>query len=241
MPLFTINVAVYNQLDNLKLILKALEMQTFKDFEIIVCDDGSNDGTMEFVNQDENDRVRYFWQNKKGFRLAKSKNNGVRATKGKYFVSLEGDVIPHFKLLEEYKRWVKPKRVIYGVRHEIEWLPEEIDFEQLDRCVTLRDYRLAALKELPIHNRPWRLCSGCNFLIPTDTLKDIGGWNENYTHYGVDDYEVCLRLAMAGCDFMALPEAYGYHLKHGIRESRDENWRILEKLEEEYENSSRIR
>ena len=235
--LFTVNIATYNQLDNLKLILKALEDQIVQDFEIIVCDDGSSDGTPEYMKRYPN--IKYFWQEDRGFRLAKSKNNGIKAAQGEYFVSLEADVIPNYKMLAEYKMWAKPDTVLLGVRHDILELPTEIDYDNLDSSIVDRDWRMAHLGDkFEDILQPWRLCSGCNVLFPTAKLKEIGGWNEDFTHYGVDDWEVCLRMVMEGCKIEPLPAAYGYHLKHDIRQSTDENLNRLEKLEALYESSN---
>jgi GT2 family glycosyltransferase len=237
-PYFTVNIAVYNQLDNLKVILQALDAQLFRDFEIIVCDDGSSDGTREWMEQNRGD-IKYFWQEDEGFRLAKSKNNGIRAATGEYFVSLEGDVIPNYKMLSEYKLWSKPDTVLLGVRHDILELPElPLDFSKLDDSIEMFDFRSQVLRMWDKVVTPWRFCSGCNFLIPTDTLKEIGGWNENFKHYGIDDYEVCLRLYMAGLNIKPCMGAYGYHLKHDIRQTTEDNIRMLEELEAAYESSN---
>lgn len=231
--LYSVNIATYNQLPNLKLIIESLKDQTVKDFEIIVCDDGSSDGTKEWAQEQD---FKYFWQEDKGFRLAKSKNNGIRAAKGDYFVSLEADVIPNYRMLEHYRLWLDPMTVLLGVRHDIETLPDKIDYDELDSNIVSYDFRLGALRQWGLVARPWRFCSGCNFLIPTKVLQDIGGWNEDFKNYGIDDYEVCLRLVMAGCKIQPVPAAYGYHLKHDLRMTPEENVEILKKLEAKYED-----
>ena len=238
MPLFTVNIATYNQLPSLKVILAALEFQTVKDFEVIVTDDGSSDGTKEWA---KGQNFKYFWQEDEGFRIAKSKNMGIKAAEGEYFVSLEADVIPHFRLLEEYKAHMRPNRVALGVRHDIEELPESIDFKTLDKNILSMDWRMDNLRRIRNIERPWRLCSGCNVAFPTQLLRDIGGWNEAFKHYGIDDYEVCLRMLMAGCDIIALPAAYGYHVRHALRETVPDNLYILERLESQHEDSNRVR
>lgn len=237
-PTFTVGLATYNQLEQLKLVVEALGRQTFKDFELIVCDDGSSDGTAEWA---ETQDFEYIWQEDDGFRLAKSKNNGIKKAKGLYFLSLEADVIPHFRLLEEYKIWARPDTIMLGVRHDILQLPDELDFDKLDSMIVSKDFRGNTLRMVSKVDRPWRLCSGCNFVMPTDKLQEIGGWDENYRGYGIDDWDVCLRLVSAGCKIMAVPGAYGYHLRHEQRELPPENYKRFEKLERlYYENRSGI-
>jgi len=235
MPKLTVNIATYNQLANLKMIVKALDDQEFRDFEVIVTDDGSSDGTREWAQTQD---FKYFWQEDLGFRLARSKNMGINAARGEYFLSLEADVIPNFRLLGEYMKHVTPNKVILGVRHDILELPETLDYRAMDKAIVGMDWRMDRLRRFSQLERPWRCCSGCNALFPTAKLKEIGGWNEVFTHYGIDDYEVCLRMIMAGCEVMALPAAYGYHIKHELRETVDDNIKILEDLEAKYESSN---
>lgn len=236
-PLITVNIATYNQLPILKKIIEALGDQEFKDFEIIITDDGSSDGTKEWATEQG---FNYHWQEDKGFRLAKSKNMGIAVARGRYFLSLEADVIPNFRLLGAYAKNLNPTTVILGVRHDIDAVPEVLDYKALDKSIVGMDWRMDRLRRLTLLEKPWRCCSGCNALFPIDKLKEVGGWNEAFTHYGIDDYEVCLRMIMAGCDLIALPAAYGYHIKHDLRETVDGNIKILEDLETQYANSTRI-
>lgn len=233
---FSVIVATYNQLPSLKLVLEALGEQTFQDFEVIVVDDGSSDGTKEYMEKNHPD-IKYVWQEDKGFRLAKSKNNGIRISEGEYIIVIEADVVPDKELVATYKFWSKPDLVILGVRHDVDAFPDSLDYGYLSGHIVAGDWRTNALRQIKRVDRPWRLCSGCNVCFPATVLKEIGGWNENFTHYGIDDYEVCLRAVMAGCKIQPLPAAFGYHLKHDIRESTNENLKILTDLEKQYEAS----
>jgi GT2 family glycosyltransferase len=236
-PEITVNVAVYNQLANLKLILEALSQQTYKDFEISITDDGSSDGTKEEfdgVTEYKGIPLRYQWQEDIGFRLAKSKNMGIDKARGKYFLSLEGDVIPNKRLLEQYAKDMKEDGVIYGVRHQVLEFPKELDFAQLDRAIVEPDWRMEQLKRLYATSKPWLLCSGCNFIMPTEKLREVGKWDEEFQSYGGDDVDVALRLFAGGCDIGANIDAYGYHLKHKEREEIQEHRDKIGKREKEY-------
>lgn len=223
---FTVNIATYNQLDSLRLALDALECQTFKDFDISVTDDGSSDGTKEYMEKNR-PNVRYYWYEKDGFQLAKSKNIGIKNAVGEYFLSMEADVIPHFKLLEAYNKYAEPNTIIYGLRHDIKKAPKKLDFDKLDDSVIGLDFRLPDFRRFEDVTNPWRLCSGCNVLFPLEKLKEAGGWNEAFKFYGYDDYEVCARLYADGCNFLVCPSAYGYHVKHDIHSSKQVNEDIL--------------
>lgn len=230
-PLFTVNIAVYNQLDNIKVILEALKRQSFKDFEISITDDGSSDGTKEYMENIKD--VRYLWQEKKGFRLARSKNMGIKNAKGKYFLSIEGDVIPHQDLLRSYVPHLDEKTILLGVRHEIHRRPRIDELNDLSDQVFSLDFRLETLRkwkeETP--EKPYMYASGCNLLLPTQALLNVGMWDEEYQGYGKDDYDVCMRMYKNGCKIKPVIGAYAYHIDHphGHSQASDDRFFAKEK------------
>lgn len=250
-PLFTVNIACFNQLENIKVILEALKDQTFKHFEVSITDDGSHDGTKEYCTKLMEDgnlpfTFRYLWQEDKGFRLAKSKNMGIKEAQGKYFLSLEGDVIPHKDLLREYLQrltkvsWQETldNQVLLGVRHEIKQLPTlPLDYDKLDEQVFSTDFRMVALGAWQLQNmipdKPYMFASGCNLLLPTKELKEIGGWDEGYEGYGKDDFDVVMRLIhFKKSDISPCIQAYCYHIdhKHGYNQASED--RFIQKQKE---------
>jgi len=78
--------------------LESVACQHFRDFELIIVDDGSEDGTGELVNrwkQHFNGRLRYFWQENQGKHVAY--NLAAREAEGELLVLLDSDdvMLPH--------------------------------------------------------------------------------------------------------------------------------------------------
>ncbi len=64
-PKFSICVPTYNRKLTLPRLLDSVSRQTFRDFELVIIDDGSNDGTEEYIREVEKKSdfpIRYFWQ-----------------------------------------------------------------------------------------------------------------------------------------------------------------------------------
>lgn len=220
-PFLTVNVAVYNQLDKLKFILESLKQQTYQNFELIVTDDGSSDGTKEWMNE-SHPEIKYFWQEDKGFRLAMIKNWAIQRAQGKYFLSLEGDIIPNKYMLESYIPNLDPNLMLYGVRHDIKEITE-LNYDLLDASIISLDWRWNDLINFDLIDKPWRACSGCNFLLPTKPLQEIGGWDESFVKYGGDDIEVAIRMWAKGIRVKPVLNAYAYHVQHKINPENKEN------------------
>ena len=87
-PLVSVIIANWNGLRFLKPCLQALERQHFKDFEIIVVDNGSQDGSVEWLSQQPGVRLIRNASNK-GF--AEANNQGIRASHSPFVALLNND------------------------------------------------------------------------------------------------------------------------------------------------------
>jgi glycosyltransferase involved in cell wall biosynthesis len=93
-PLYTITVftATYNRAHTLYRVYESLDMQTYRDFEWVICDDGSVDGTQQLVNrwqQEAKFLIRYFKLEHAGKHFAY--NRGVKEAQGEYFAEIDSD------------------------------------------------------------------------------------------------------------------------------------------------------
>jgi len=70
--------------------IESVLSQSYKDFEIIVVDDGSTDNTREVLDP-YRDRIRYFYQENKG--VAGARNKGIEASRGEFIAFLDSDDI----------------------------------------------------------------------------------------------------------------------------------------------------
>lgn len=95
--MISIIIATYNRKDLLPRCLKSIFAQTFSDFEIIVVDDGSTDGTGEMISREFSERrIRYFaLPENRGATFAR--NFGLEKARGDYFMVWDSDdeLLPH--------------------------------------------------------------------------------------------------------------------------------------------------
>jgi glycosyltransferase involved in cell wall biosynthesis len=94
-------MAVYNGEPHMREAIESIVSQTFSDFEYILLDDGSSDGTLEILQEYEkrDKRIRVL-QNQGNIGLTKSLNKGILASRGEYVARMDADDISHPKRFE---------------------------------------------------------------------------------------------------------------------------------------------
>ena len=100
-PQISVIIPIYNCEKYIKECLSSLIKQTFKNFEIICINDGSNDDTLKILKKFEakDERIIIFNQNNSGPGIAR--NIGMKKSKGKYLILLDSDDIFKKTMLEE--------------------------------------------------------------------------------------------------------------------------------------------
>lgn len=221
---FTIVAGIYNHLNYLPNMIKAFENQTFKDFEVIFCDDGSNDGTKEyFETADFKFKWQYKRQRQKGMRLAKNLNQGIKVAKGEYCVFIMGDSFPELNYLEVLNEYANEDFILCGIRNYIDnGRAVDVDW-RLKKSKIPQDVRV-------LIERPYNLMTGNGLTVPTSALRQYGGWNEKIKGYGGDDNELIARLYFKGYLCWSLPHAILYHHWHKETVNPDTNLKYINKL-----------
>ncbi len=89
MPKVSVIIPTYNRASMVCEAIDSVLAQTYPDFEVVVVDDGSTDGTGEVLRARYGDRIRYFYQENQGRAVAR--NRGIRASTGEYLIFLDSD------------------------------------------------------------------------------------------------------------------------------------------------------
>ena len=98
-------MTTYNAHEWLEKVLWGFQCQTYKDFELLVADDGSGPETAELVKrmQAEVDyELRHVWHEDNGFRKCEILNKAIIASKYDYIVFTDGDCIPREDFLQAH-------------------------------------------------------------------------------------------------------------------------------------------
>ncbi|MFA5806138.1 MAG: glycosyltransferase [Melioribacteraceae bacterium] len=114
-------LSTYDAAYKLEKTIRSVLQQTFKDFELIIIDDGSNDNTYEVVSSFADERLRYFKKEHSG--LGDSLNIGIEYSKGELIARIDAGDICHPRRFEKQIDYLNKHDEIdvlgtgYGVFH----------------------------------------------------------------------------------------------------------------------------
>ncbi len=182
MPFFSIIIPVYNRCELLERAVASVLAQTDPDFELIIVDDGSTDGTAAMVRACGDARVQYIYQPHRG--VAAARNQGLARAGGTFAAFLDSD-----------DRWLPEK--LERFRQVIRDFPGVLIFHS-EEVWSRRGKRLNPKKK---HRKPdglaYRqalpLCciSISTAVIHRDVFADVGLFDESFT--ACEDYDFWLR------------------------------------------------
>ncbi len=112
-------LSTYNAPEALERAVWGYEAQTFRDFELVVADDGSTDETRHLIErlQAENRlQIRHVWHQDEGFRKCRILNRATEVATGEYLVYSDGDCIPRDDFLAAHARLARPETFLSGGR-----------------------------------------------------------------------------------------------------------------------------
>ncbi len=247
-PQCTVIVPTYNRSELLRHTLESLRRQRLPrdEFEVFVVDDGSSDDTADVVDEYRGMlNLRYFFQEDKGFRVAKARNTGIAHANGEICVFIDSGLLLHSGFLQahlaSHRASSVPQAVIgyiYGLTvddEDIDSLAAAIDASDPDTTIEqMREQRVHLDIREEFYEKydnddfaglpaPWVVFWSGNTSVRTDQLRAVGAFDEAFTTWGGEDTDLGYRLHHAGVRFVVNRDASSIHFPH--RKSFEENMR----------------
>ena len=113
-PKFSVIIGTYNCKKFLKIAILSVLKQSFKDFELIIVDDGSTDGSQKLIKElaSKDKRIRFFFHKKNSGKDSVPKNFGIRKSRGKYICFLDSDDVWNPEKLQEQNSHLKDSTIM---------------------------------------------------------------------------------------------------------------------------------
>lgn len=194
MTLVSVIIPAYNAEKTIKETIQSVLNQTLTDFEIIIINDGSQDGTLDVISRISDPRIKIFSYPNSGGQV--SRNRGMKQATGEYLAFLDADDLwtpdkldAQFKALQQNPQ----AAVAYS------WTNRINESSQFLRRGSYLTFNGDVYKQLLVINF---LENGSNPLIRKYAIAAVGGFDESLS--GCQDWDMWLRLA-AHYPFVAVP------------------------------------
>ena len=224
MPRVSVLMPCYNAAATLPEALESLRRQTLSDYELIAVEDGSTDATLQLLEDQasKDARLRIIPNVHQG--IIAALNAGLEACSAPYVARMDADDCAHPERLEKQAAYLEahpevglvscrvtgfpPGQVRQGFSIYLEWLNGLLSDEQIRREMFV---------ESPLPHP--------SLTLRRELLHQVGGYQD---HGWAEDYDLLLRLYLAGARFAKLPEVLLEWREHPQRLTRTDSRYSLE-------------
>lgn len=236
-PLVSIIIPVFNNLNFTKNCLIALSQNTiYQPYEVVIIDNGSTDGTAQFLSCLEGD-VQII-KNEKNLGFGKASNQGAKAANGEYLLFLNNDTLPTKGWLTELVKIATDNEHVGIVGSKLLYPDNTIQHAGVAFNKYGKVYHI--YQGLPRDHpnvskiREFQAVTGACMLIKKEIFMKVGGFDERFLN-GFEDIDLCLKVKELGYQILYCPSSVVYHFEsrtegrkdHDIENSRvfSDKWR----------------
>lgn len=200
---FSVVIPTYNRLPILQKCLRALEQQHYHDpvtdYEIVLVDDGSTDGTLDWLQEysSEFPHLRIFCQTHQG--PAAARNLGVKEAKGETIIFIDSDLVVTEIFLQSHAETLKKA---YQTSDQV---------FTYGRVINTCNFEEPTSEPYKITDFSAAYFATGNVAIARHWLLEAGLFDTGFQLYGWEDLELGVRLKKLGLKLIKCPEAVGYH------------------------------
>lgn len=221
----TIIIPNYNGLVFMETCLKALEKQTCRDFDLLVVDNGSTDGSAQWLKEHAIPSV--FLAENTGFSGAV--NVGIRAAETPYVILLNNDTEAAPEYVEELLKAIERSPGIFSVSPKMVQMYHRELMDDAGDMYSIMGwaYQRGVGQETWRYDRPCRVFSACAgaAIYRRAVFEEIGFFDEMHFAY-LEDIDVGYRAKIAGYENRYCPSAVVYHVGSGTSGSKYNSFKV---------------
>lgn len=221
----TVIIPNYNGLKFMEPCMAALKGQTSQEFDVLVVDNGSTDGSVKWLKEHQIPGI--FLKENTGFSGAV--NAGIRASRTPYVILLNNDTEAEPNYIEELVKAIEQSPRIFSVS------PRMIQMHRRDRMDDGGDmysimgwaYQRGVGQEIERYERPCHIFSACAgaAIYRREIFEEIGYFDEMHFAY-LEDIDVGYRAKIAGYYNRYCPSAIVYHVGSGTSGSKYNSFKV---------------
>ena len=181
MPKITVYITNYNYSNYIKQSIESVLNQTFKDFELLIIDDGSSDDSRVKIDEfSHHPNIKIIFQDRKG--LNASNNVALKEADGEFILRLDADDFLKSNALEEMVQSLEKDSSLAMI------FPDYFNVNE-EGVVVNRVHRHDFSKEVILLDQP---AHGACTMIRKKILEEVGGYDEEFDRQ--DGYDIWLKI-----------------------------------------------
>ena len=229
MPKVTVCIPTYNRANFLRYSLESVLKQTYPNFELIVCDDASTDNTPEVVGQYQDSRIRYI-RHPQNLGRSRNMGSGFEAARGEYFIKFDDDDALTFNFLAKTVAILDTEPTVDFVCTN-HWIINQ-ENERMEAATQENSARWGKdkLQRGIIPDLLWQTFYYQSLQVGSTLFRRPCLAEVNYMRSeadGCEDFDLLVRLAIAGKQGYFLPEYLMEYRFHGGQTSLNQNFHFL--------------
>ncbi len=191
LPVVSVIMPAFNDGAFIAEAISSVLSQTFRDLELVIVDDGSNDNTRSVIEKFmmSDGRVRYFFQKNGG--QGKARNLGINNSQGEFIAFIDSDDVWVSSKIEKQLSLLGKDDDFGLVYCDAEYIGENSNFLFLSSTVN-KPFRGRVVKKLLVNN----FITNSSVVIRRDVLNKSGLFNESSFFRSIEDYDLWLRISV---------------------------------------------
>lgn len=223
----TIVIPNYNGMSYIEACLKSVYAQTVASYEVIIVDNGSQDGSLAWIKEHYPQTTLIELEENKGF--CKAVNDGIRAAKTPYVVLLNNDTQVKNDFLQELENAMEQddKAFSGSAKMLVMKKPELMDDGGDYYCALGWAFADGKGKPQVRYNRPKKIFAACGgaAIYRKEVFEQIGYFDEEHFAY-LEDIDIGYRARLAGYHNIYVPTARVLHAGSAVTGSRYNAFKI---------------
>ena len=204
-PLISVIIPVFNRSWQLRRALQSLKLQTFRDFEVIVCNDGSTESIASVVIEFDRELNIRLLQMVNWGGPAKPRNEGLKVAKGLWVAYLDSDDWWDENRLDIVVGHLNDR--VDFIYHRLRVARESNSIKKREKRATIGDSILGdPFRQMMLFGNPIPTSAT---MVRRDILLEFQGMSEERTLISLEDFDCWMRLARAGKNFYFLDLCLG--------------------------------
>jgi glycosyltransferase involved in cell wall biosynthesis len=221
-PLVSIIIPTYKHAHLLGRAIDSVISQSYQNWELIVIDNSSNDGSEELVSSYQNKKILFFSIDNKGI-IARSRNLGIMNSKGQWIAFLDAD------------DWWTPLKLEASINaakiHDVDLVYHDLKISKyLHQKIIFKKLKSTQYQEPVFQSllQNGNMIFNSSVLVKKESLERVNNLDESSEKVTWEDYDLWLRLADLPINFLYLKESLGFYWMGGGNTSNPK--RVLENL-----------